>query len=501
MGLEIGFKFCKSLIPSLKRSAVLTSNLSIPLKSSQSIWHSPLKFTEHVTPTSSTIAGADKAVAKAARRAKYSQAAKAQPTVVEPKLTTAHHLILKKFNNYLGKNIDEIPLEDCIEMQKLLTSTFRCGSIKDIGFIEGKLPILTNNPEEYLHILKKLEQRINQNSNSVNVSLLSVGRKNKSLIKMYNNLEKTDKKIVDLLHSMDALSKKESELFINSLGRKYGLSHEEQIRAARLYDARNIVKKGTENISDSDLQHIAYRIQSISDLKLFSILEPGFTFKNKDKLSNLIKEISSYKININQTSQEKILLNSKKVNLQGHNVNVCDIDDIGNVSGFFHTPESYGDGMLGIAPVKNDIYRRFGNFKYTFNKPTNDMPVCFTYGANGKYIAWADNGFFVNVPKGSIHAGGTHDLGSMCSNLDSCIDSYIFGVEKGKNNVGKLLQRGNSMDNVLASSITHNEFLCSNGNIQAFYTNDIKTMDKAYFEIAEQYNIPILNLHGKATIM
>ena len=86
--------------------------------------------------------------------------------------------------------------------------------------------------------------------------------------------------------------------------------------------------------------------------------------------------------------------------------------------------------------------------------------------------------------------------------ISDWLDEHVQtpGFTSGRNNVGEMLKKGLSTSEILGKTTGHNEYLCSNGLIQAFYTNDIKTMDKAYLELAEKYNIPILNLKGKGII-
>lgn len=416
--------------------------------------------------------------------------------------------ILNRFKNYSGKDINSIPVEDCIELKNLLVSTFRTGSIdtKSLSILKTELPFMTNNPKEYLKLLERLEQRIQQYPIKFDYKSIPQVLTETSAINRYNTLGTTDKVMVDLLQSLKGLSTKEASIIINQSGTRFGLSIDEQVRLARMYEANNILK-GRSSVTPTEIEHIAYRLQNPKDLELFSIVEPSACKIHNDKLIQSLSKVARKQIQgLEQTSQSEILRYAKETNLLGHRVKICDIDDIKQVSGFYHTPESYGDGMMGNLQglsdltVSNDIYRRFANFKTVFSKPTNDMPVCYTYGTKDNCILWADNGFFVNVPKRSIHAGGTSDLGSHCSNLDSCIDSYVFGLSTGSNNVGEMLQKGLSVPEVLSKTTTHNEYLCSNGLIQAFYTNNIKTMDKAYLELAERFNIPILNLKGKGIV-
>lgn len=365
---------------------------------------------------------------------------------------------------------------------------------------------MTNNPKEYLKLLERLEQRIQQYPIKFDYKSIPQVITETGAINRYNTLVSSDKVIADLLYSLKGVSPKEAGIIINQSGTRFGLSIDEQVRLARMYEATNILK-GRSSLTPTEIEHIAYRLQNPIDLELFSIVEPTTCKTYNDRLSQSISKVIRKHIQgLEQTTQAEILQYAKETNLLGHRVKVCDIDDIKQVSGFYHTPESYGDGMIGNLQglsdltVGNDIYRRFTNFKTVFSKPTNDMPVCFTYGTKDNCILWADNGFFVNIPKRSIHAGGTSDLGSFCSNLDSCINSYVFGLSTGSNNVGEMLQKGLSVPEVLSKTTTHNEYLCSNGLIQAFYTNNIKTMDKSYLELAERFNIPILNLNGKGIV-
>ena len=116
-------------------------------------------------------------------------------------------------------------------------------------------------------------------------------------------------------------------------------------------------------------------------------------------------------------------------------------------------------------------------------------------------IAGADYAFYKDGKEGlqTIYADQTN-----VTDLDSCIDKYISsnGIFSTRNNVGEMLQKGLSIQEVQSKTdITmHNEYLCSNGLIQAFYTNDLKMMNKAYLELAEKYHIPVLNLKGKGIV-
>ena len=463
---------------------------------------------QEIAPTVSTF---EHTATATARKAKYLQAPTESVVSASENITAQNKIVknlLNKFNGYLGKDIDNIPIEDCIELKNLLTSTFRNGSIdtQAMSMLKTELPFITNNPREYMGLLEKLEQRIQQYPIRFEYKPITKVLKEPTATSMYKSLVDSDKTIVDLLHSLKSLSPKEAMIVINQSGSRFGLSNSEQIRLARMFEATNILK-GKTSLSTKDIEHIAYRLQNPKDLELFGILEPTVYKSYNDRLSQALSKVTRKQIqNLEQTTQAEILSYAKETDMLGYKVKVCDIDDIKQVSGFYHTPESYGDGMngnlLGIKSltVSNDIYRRFANFRSVFSKPTNDMPACFTYGTKDNCILWADNGFFVNIPKRSIHAGGTNDLGSSCSNLDSCIDSYVFGFTSGKNNVGEMLQEGLSMPDILAKTKRHNEYLCSNGLIQAFYTNDIKTMDKAYLELAERYSIPILNLKGKGIV-
>lgn len=448
----------------------------------------------------SSVASAEPTVTKAIRKSKYLQEPTETIMSASNNLVTqskAANNILSKFNSYIGKDVDSIPITDCIELKELLTSTFRTGSLNTnaLAMIKSELPFLSNNPAEYIKLLEQIEQRIQQYPIKFNYQSLTSLVKDANIVNTYNKLPNKDKTIVNLLGGLKELSPQEAKVLINQSGNRFSLANEEQIRLARMYEALHILQR-KENLSTKEIEHIAYRLQSPKEIELLGLLAPK-TKAYEEKLSKALLKVKRKQINnIEQTTKEEILAKAKPTTVSGHNVQMCNIDDLEKLSGFYHTPESYGDGMMGL-PLKNDVYRRFANFKEVFSKPTNDMPVCFTYGTKDNPILWADNGFFVNVPKKSIHAGGTGDLGSGCSNLDSCIDSYIFGISSGRNNVGEYLQQGMSMPEILRKTTTHNEYLCSNGAIQAFYTNDLKTMDKAYLELAEKYNIPILNLNGK----
>ncbi len=465
---------------------------------------------QEITPSVSVF---EHTATATARKAKYLQVPAQSVASASENLVAQNKIVsnlLNRFNSYLGKDIDSIPIEDCIELKNLLVSTFRQGSIdtKAMSMLKSELPFITNNSKEYMTLLEMLEQRIQQYPLKFELKSFTQTLTETNMISKYNTLADSDKTIVDLLYSLKDLSLKEASIIINQSGTRFRLSNNEQIRLARMFEATNILRSNT-SIVTKDIEHIAYRLQTPKDLELFSILEPKAYKSYGDKLSQALSKVARKQIyGLEQTTQAEILSKAKMTNVAGHNVPVSDIDSIEHLSGFYHTPESYGDGMKAfLSPenskglsVSNDIYRRFANFKHVFSKPTNDMPACFTYGVKDNCILWADNGFFVNVPQRSIHVGGTNDLGSSCSNLDSCIDSYIFGFTSGRNNVGEMLKKGLSTSEILGKTTGHNEYLCSNGLIQAFYTNDIKTMDKAYLELAEKYNIPILNLKGKGII-
>ena len=463
---------------------------------------------QEITPSVSTF---EHTATTTARKAKYLQVPTQSVAGASENIATQNKIvknILNWFNGYLGKDIENIPIEDCIELKNILVSTFRQGSIDAhaMAMLKTELPFMTNNPKEYMKLMERLEQRIQQYPVRFNYKPITQALTEPNIINRYKALADNDKTIVDLLHSLKNLSPKEASIIINQSGTRFGLSNVEQVRLARMFEANSILK-GKSNLSAKDIEHIAYRLQSPKDLELFGIVEPTAYKSYSDKLSQALSKVARKQIqNLEQTTQTEILQYTKETDLLGHKVKVCDIDDIKQVSGFYHTPESYGDGMTGnltgipSLTVSNDIYRRFANFKNVFSKPTNDMPACFTYGTKDNCILWADNGFFVNVPKRSIHASGTNDLGSSCTNIDSCIDSYVFGFSSGRNNVGEMLQKGLPIPEILSKTTRHNEYLCSNGLIQAFYTNNLKTMDKAYIELAEMYNIPILNLKGKGIV-
>lgn len=475
--------------------------------------------TEAVTTLVNSADDAAKQAQRLARKAKYNSPFQSNPnidTFVREVTHTAQTgrateiaklddntvRILNRFKNYAGKDINSIPVEDCIELKNLLVNTFRNGSIdtKSLSILKTELPFMTNNSKEYLKILERLEQRIQQYPVKFDYKSISEVLTESGAINKYNALESSDKVMADLLHSLKGVSPKDASIVINQSGARFGLSIEEQVRLARMYEATNILK-GKSNLTPTEIEHIAYRLQNPKDLELFSIVEPTTCRTYNDKLIQSISNVIRKQIQgLEQTTQAEILQHAKEANLLGHRVKVCDIDDIKQVAGFYHVPEIQGDYMLNNLPVSNDIYRRFANFKYVFSKPINEAPVCFTYGTKDKCIIWADNGFFVNIPNRSIHAGGTSDLGSLITNLDSCMDNYVFGINSARNNVGEMIQKGLSVPEILSKTTTHNEYLCSNGSIQAFFTNDIKTMDKAYLELAERFNIPILNLKGKGFV-
>lgn len=427
---------------------------------------------------------------KAVRKAKYANQNTASISMSPSTLKTTQSL----------KSVDDIPIEECIEMQKLLTKTYRWGSANIPQELKNKYSFFTESPTDYLNAMEKLEQRIQNHLSHFNLISFNTAKVNSNLLSMYELLGNSEKKILNFAYTITGKNENEINLIINKFASKYGLSNLEQVRLARIVEARKIIQNG--QLSRQNLQNIAYRIKEPEDLHLFSILEPDFVKQNKTTLRSLISKFNETNIHIpQQTTSGEIFKYAKLRNIQGHSVHITNVEDMHNVYGFFHTPESWGDAMLFGKPVKDDIYRRFANFRYTLGKPTNDMPVCYTFGGNGRYIAWADNGFFVNVPKGSIHAGGTCDLGSTAHDINGCIDKYILGDFVSSNNVGKLQKQGKTLSELIEmSKNSHNEFLCSNGQIQAFYTNDILTMDKAYLELAEKYNIPILNLNGKGII-
>ncbi|MFI3300586.1 MAG: hypothetical protein R3Y28_04110 [Candidatus Gastranaerophilales bacterium] len=429
-----------------------------------------------------------KNTAKARKTNKYSNKA----TEVK---TFDNNSNIDSFSRFINKDIETIPVEDCIELQKQLTKEFRNGSIGNIEELQKQLPFLSNDAKAYLNLMQRLEQRINENNKPFNIIQIRTSLKSESLIDLHNSLNETDVIILDFINSLSNKSLEESNFLINSYADSYGLTNDEQIRLSRILGARHILQENTTGLTESDMKHIAYRLKSSDDLKLFAILEPSFIQDNKTKLIQYIREANKYSVELVQTNPNEIFKNSEKISIGGYTVQICDIDKIDNLSGFFHTPESYGDGMW-INKVENDIYRRFGNFQYTFNKPTSESPVCYTYGASGEYPVWAKDGFFVSIPTNGVHAGGMQDLGSNCDDLNNCIDDYLFGITKSKNNIAEAVRNGETIETILSNSIKHNEFLCSNGEISAFYTNDINTMNKAYLELAEKYNIPIINLKG-----
>ncbi|MBS6553164.1 MAG: hypothetical protein KH321_04375 [Clostridium sp.] len=424
---------------------------------------------------------------KAARKAKYKQDLKPLSTdtfTLEP-LTKAQEGILNNFQKYVGQSVDDIPVEDCIKFQELLVSTYRNGSIKPSYALKSKLPFLSDNPKEYLQLMEKLDERIVRYAGEFKVNQVTA----------YNSLNTTDKAITDFIHSLEGKTLDEAMLLINTQSKRLGLSDDNAIRLFRLFEARRMIRQSSEK-----LEHIAYRIGSQDNLKIMSLLEPKFCNVNQNKLTTIIEQVEKNTLKLNQTSTSEILRASKVVDIGGHKVPVCNADDIPNLSGYFHTPQGWGDSLIGHT--ENDIYRRFANFKHVFSKPTNGNPVCYTYGTNGKYPMWShDSGFFVNIPRGNVHVGSTTGLGSSCRGLDDCINMNVSGSPLS---VSTKLLSGQSIDDVVDASIRIKrapEYLCTNGIIQAFYTNDIATMNKAYIELAEQYKIPIINLNGKGILL
>ncbi len=434
---------------------------------------------------------------KAARKAKYKQDLKPLSTdtfTLEP-LTKAQEGILNNFQKYVGLSVDDIPIEDCIKLQELLVSTYRNGSIKPSYALKSKLPFLSDNPKEYLQLMEKLDEKILKYAGEFKIKPLSNFRLNSSQVTVYNSLNTTDKVITDFIYSLEGKSLDEAMLLINTQSKRLGLSDDNAIRLFRLFEARGLMRQSPEK-----LEHIAYRIGSQDNLKIMSLLEPKFCNANQNKLTTIIEQVEKNALNLKQTSAGEILNVSKVVDIGGHKVFVCNANDIPNLSGYFHTPQGWGDSLIGHT--ENDIYRRFANFKHVFSKPTNGNPVCYTYGTNGKYPMWShDSGFFVNIPRGNVHAGSTTGLGSSCRGLDDCIN---MNVSASPSSVSTKLLSGQSINDVVDASFRMNrapEYLCTNGTIQAFYTNDITTMNKAYIELAERYKIPIINFNGKGVLL
>lgn len=434
---------------------------------------------------------------KAVRKAKYKQDLTPLSTdtfTLEP-LSKAHEGILNDLQKYVGRSVEDIPIENSIELQELLVKTYRNGSINPSYALKVKLPFLSDNPKEYLQLMEQLEGRIVKYVWEFNPKPLSNLRLNPSQLATYRSLNTTDKLITDFLHSLEGKSFDEARLLINIQSKKLGLSDDNAVRLFRLFETRGLIQQTSEN-----LKHIAYRIGTNDNLKIVSLLEPKFYRVNKDKLTKMLEQLGKNALNLNQTPTSEILKVSRVVDIGGHKVSVCNIDDIPNLSGYFHTPQGWGDSLIGHT--ENDIYRRFANFKYVFNKPSNGAPVCYTYGTNGKYPLWGnDSGFFVNVPRGNVHAGSTSGLGSTCKSLDDCINMDVANLPTS---VSTKLLNGQSIDDIVNTSIKTNrapEYLCTNGTIQAFYTNDITTMNKAYIELAERYQIPIINLNGKGKLL
>lgn len=292
--------------------------------------------------------------------------------------------------------------------------------------------------------MEKLDERIVRYMGKFKLNELLNLRLNPSQVETYKSLNTPDKVITDFLHSLEGKSFDEARLLINTQSKKLGLSDDDTIRLFRLFEVQGLIQKTSQN-----LEHIAYRIGTKDNFKIMSLIEPKFCSVNQDKLTTILKQVEKNTLNLKQTSSGEILKASKVIDIGGHKVSVCNIDDIPSLAGYFHTPQGWGDSLIGHT--ENDIYRRFANFKHVFNKPTNGNPVCYTYGTNGKYPMWGhDSGFFVNVPRGNVHAGNTTGLGSSCKSLDDCIDMNVSSLSSS---VSAKLLSGQSIDDIVNSSI------------------------------------------------